>query len=249
MKRRIRRAMEEAALKTATVVPPDEVASPNRNHRADTRPPNSTPRPRPPRVPEFPYGTILLLGIMLPIFTLTIELFTQMCAEVFFDPLPTALHVFLVALVPISNIATLTLADQTTKHRRWLGYLNAAAIGVGIMYSVAFAPLMPMSFMALIIVGMGLLSLTPALSLIALLVARRHLRHVPGTGGDLPSVWKPLSITAAILLITPLHSFLTFQALDAAALGSPLGKQIGLWALRTAGSRDALLEACYRNNG
>ncbi len=244
--------MEEEAHRTATVVPPDELSSPNRNQSSSTPPISREKRTellmngKP--AGKFSVGMIMLLGIVLPIVTLTIELYTHMCAEAFFDPLPTWLHVFLVGLVPASNIAILALANGDPKHRRWLGHASAASVAVAALYTAVYAPMLPISVIAVAFMGWGLLPLTPVLSLIATLAARRYLRRSGENGGALPPAWKACTIATALVLITPVHTLLTIEALDAAAEASPVEKRIGLWVLRTAGSRSTMLEACYSAN-
>lgn len=60
---------------------------------------------------------IVLFGILLPAVTLAIELSSGMCAEVFFDPVATPLHVALVALVPVDNLAV--LLDTRKNYATW----------------------------------------------------------------------------------------------------------------------------------
>ena len=46
---------------------------------------------------------LFLFGIVLPTITLGVELIWGACTDLFFDPIPTAGHALLVAVVPISN--------------------------------------------------------------------------------------------------------------------------------------------------
>ena len=66
------------------------------------QPPAKPNKPKAPRVKapsvEAPVTLVFtgLFGIILPAATIAIELYTHMCAEVFFDPLPTFGHALLV---------------------------------------------------------------------------------------------------------------------------------------------------------
>src|SRR5688500_8506087 len=60
-----------------------------------------------PPEPRWRRWTIGLLGVFFPLIVVGIELSDEWCKEVLFDPLPSALHVFLVALVPAANAAAL----------------------------------------------------------------------------------------------------------------------------------------------
>ena len=109
-------------------------------------------------------GTVLiaLFGILLPAVTLAIELATGMCAEVFFDPIPTLGHVLLVAFVPLANLlALIGAARQLTRWRTSLLWANGIAMGIALVYTLVFLPITPLGVIAIIYMGMGLLPLAP----------------------------------------------------------------------------------------
>src|SRR5688572_15939650 len=59
---------------------------------------------------------LMAWGVVLPAITILVELGTRMCADTFFDPMPTPFHVLLALSVPAANLAA------------WL-VLNEAAAG------------------------------------------------------------------------------------------------------------------------
>ena len=65
------------------------------------------PKKPPGKPPNKPGIFLLLLGVILPVAALGVELTTHMCAKSFFDPLPTAAHVLLFALIPLSSARVL----------------------------------------------------------------------------------------------------------------------------------------------
>src|SRR5688572_31232036 len=81
---------------------------------------------------------VMLFGVVLPMAALALELATRACASGIFDPMPTPLHVALVASVPLGNLLVL-LATRTAspKHVRLLGVLNGVVMGVALCYSIA----------------------------------------------------------------------------------------------------------------
>ena len=54
--------------------------------------------------PQAPSDWILLLGVIYPAAVVGIELVWRMCAEAFFDPMPTYGHVVAILFVPVSNL-------------------------------------------------------------------------------------------------------------------------------------------------
>ena len=118
----------------------------------------------------------------MPIITLGVELVTQMCAEGIFDPLPTPIHIFLVAFVPAANyLVWRDLMKGKSDHLWRLSLSNGITIGITLYYSLIFAPIVPIGFIAIIFFGMGLLPLAPLMSLIAAIIARRELRKLYGS--------------------------------------------------------------------
>ncbi|MCP5521458.1 MAG: PEP-CTERM sorting domain-containing protein [Verrucomicrobiales bacterium] len=215
--------------------PPQEAGAPSGSTRKE---------PLPPR----PGYSLFLFGVALPLVTLILELTTGMCAAVFFDPLPTLGHVLLVALVPLANwLAWESLRKGRGNRVLWLAWLNALAVGVAAFYSVLYLPLMVPGLFAMIVYGWGLLPWSPMISLVAGLLLRRHLRRLAGTSGvpRLPAGWKGLLAAWGVILVLGLPDWATRVGLDLAASPEPATRQRGLGVLRSVGSEEAMLRACY----
>ena len=132
---------------------------------------------------------------MLPLITNLVELATHMCAEAFFDPLPTLGHVFAVFIVPLAAMASLrALWRRDGERLEATMFAQAFATAIAAVYALIFAPLTPLALMAVPYMGMGILPLAPALSVFAgvrALLALRRLRIAlgrpprppPGVGG------------------------------------------------------------------
>src|SRR5215471_11031598 len=54
--------------------------------------------------PDAPGYLSFLVGVVWPAAVILLELATRMCAEAFFDPMPTLWHALAVAFVPASNL-------------------------------------------------------------------------------------------------------------------------------------------------
>jgi hypothetical protein len=114
-------------------------------------------------------ASLLVFGVLLPIATLVIELATHICAGSFFDPLPTWLHVLLVAMVPVANtVAWKVLRDPRKAVPPWFWWINGIATGVGLFYTALFLPMSPLALIGILFFGFGLLPLAPLISLISI---------------------------------------------------------------------------------
>ncbi|HEX5738588.1 MAG TPA: hypothetical protein VFY22_08765, partial [Hydrogenophaga sp.] len=121
---------------------------------------------------------LFLMGIALPAFTLGYELTTHASAQVLFDPVPTAFHGVLIALVPLSNAWLLwaLTRDDPSAHPR-LAHLQAFALGLALFYALLYLPITPLAPFAVLFMGLGLLPLAPLLSLIVGWRGRRLLER------------------------------------------------------------------------
>lgn len=205
---------------------------------------------------------IALFGIVLPAVSITVELVNGMCAETFFDPIPTLAHVLLVWFVPLANLVGLIAWLRTaTKWRSLLLWSNGVVLGIAFVYSLIFLPLTPLAIFALLIFGLGLLPLTPLCSLFAAIALRVQLVRMaaaqpvaltPRAAVASPSSLRSLLGGAAvgILLLIALESriALTRFAAEMVVSGSPQRVALGVSLLRQFGSRDELLRMCYAEN-
>ena len=72
-----------------------------------------------------------LFGVILPAFTLIVEAASHMCAQSFFDPIPTWAHVAIIGLVPVVNSLVL-IAVWKNERTRFGKLLTANALVIGI---------------------------------------------------------------------------------------------------------------------
>ncbi|MBM3834001.1 MAG: hypothetical protein FJ403_12175 [Verrucomicrobia bacterium] len=87
-------------------------------------------------------GSLLLFGVILPVLTVSFELFTRLCSSLLFDPIPSPLHLVLAVLAPLANfLAWQSARSPGNKAPRWLWLANGAACGVTLFYTVLFGRL------------------------------------------------------------------------------------------------------------
>jgi NADPH-dependent ferric siderophore reductase len=165
-----------------------------------------------------------------------------MCANTFFDPIPTFVHVLLVAAVPLANLWIWNAVRQgDATHLSKLGLANGFALGVAGFYTLIFLPLLPLGAIAIIAFGLGFLVMAPLFSLLTAFACYRHLkmqrRKVPGVR------WG-FALALLILVALGIPMGITQLGLHLAAEES--SETNGIRLLRAVGNRDLMLEACYK---
>ena len=225
---------------------------------AEPRATQSRPGPtdrRKKRSRERPPGWLsFCAGVALPLVTLALELKEGMCASGFFNPLATPWHVLAVGLVPVANFVVWTALRRggpaRTEHVRTLRWINGMALGVASFYTVAFVPLMPVAALAVMFMGLGLLPMAPALSLLSGLSLRRKLSarsHFRGTAGA-GTGWATaggVAVGLALILVGEAPGLVTNLGLRMTASTDEATRSRGTGLLREWGSERELLRACY----
>lgn len=207
-------------------------------------PKSSAPKPEsPPRAGIW----LLIVAVLIPAASFVIELATGMCAGTVFDPMPTLVHVILVGLVPAANAwAWMAINRNRPDQRRLLGWVNGGTIGVGIFYTLLFLPLAIPGLIAVIFFGIGLLPLSPALSLLGAVLLRRQLRRLGGTADSgLPGFWRGMALAWVILIAVETPTLITRVAMQKAASAEADTQLTGIRWLRSLGREEQLLRACY----
>ena len=193
---------------------------------------------------------ILLAGVVLPVVSITIEVMSHWCAEVFFDPIPTWGHVALVSFVPLANLLVWWAMQKPTLLRPQLvGYANALSIAISAYYTVVFLSLTPLAIPMVLMFGMGLLALTPHLSLTTALLLRWELGKVVSRPKPVAFGTRALVVSFAailgILAVMEIPRTVTRIALKMAVSDSPETQAQGIRWLRSWGDRETLLRFCY----
>lgn len=194
-------------------------------------------------------GLEFCCGVMLPSLTFFVELTSRMCAGEFFDPMPTPWHYVLVALVPCANFAAFLWTPQTARGKRILRLLMGISLGVSIVYSLVFLPLMPIAVPAILFAGLGLLPLTPFLAALASLSLRLRLarEHGPAAQTRYSNLLVAFAMVFLLFLLPEIPEAVTRYGAHSATHGTREEKLAGVRFLRRFGSRDAMLRYCYRD--
>ena len=194
-------------------------------------------------------------GVIMPAISITVEATSHICADVFFDPIPTKWHLLLVIFVPLAQLQVwFALRRRTADRLALVGFLNAVVIGISIFYTIVYLPLTPITLLALLF-GLGLLPLAPFLSLLGALIMRHKLTRLAATAPQRSFAVKTsgllagLALTAAVLGLVELPATITRYGLHMAVSDSPQTRNDGIRFLRIYGSKDALLRSCYDRTG
>jgi hypothetical protein len=193
----------------------------------------------------------LVAGVILPAIAITVEATTKVCAQMFFDPVPSSGHLLLVLLAPLAQLQVWFALRRGDPRRLALaGVANAAVIGISLFYSIIYLPLIPIAALTLLVV-LGFLPLAPYFSLVAALIMRRQLRRVAG-GTPYKSFpiktkgfFAILVLTLAFIGLIELPAILTRVGLQMASSTTAQTRADGIRFLREYGNRDYMLRSCY----
>jgi len=198
---------------------------------------------------------LFMAGVIMPAISITVEASTRICAEVFFDPIPTTWHLILVIFVPLAQLQVwFALRRGTPDRLRLAGFINAIVIGISIFYSIVYLSILPLAFVT-VLIGLGFLPLAPYFSLVAALMMRYKLNRIAATSPPKPFAIKKrglvvgLGTSLALLGVIELPSTLTRIGLQKAVSDSPQTRAEGIRFLRQYGNKDALLRSCYNQSG
>jgi hypothetical protein len=197
-----------------------------------------------------PGWLFLVLAVIYPLAVIAIELYTKMCAEAFFDPMPTIYHKILVLLVPVSNfLLWLKLQSSDKLNLGKLLLLSAVSIGVAAFYAILFLPLIPFAITAIAFYGFGLLPLVPIVSLVMAIRLYFQLKNTHSDEvGERSYLLKGISTAFFILVLLDIPSSATYFGAGLATSNSRETREIGIQLIRSFGDEDLLLRLCYNGS-
>lgn len=207
-------------------------------------------------------GTVLLglFAVVLPLLVVAFEFFLRPCATVLFDPMPTNLHALLLLFVPLANAWGLVAAGRKTpspKALAWAGAANGAALGITVYYVLQFTLVMPFAFLAILFFGIGLVPLTPLLTLLAGIFIRLRLRRAAkaaaGSTGTqraskIPAWWKTVLPAFVLMLALALPEYFTMAYVVDVRSPDTQKRNHAVNVLRQWGNPKLLLKGSYSVN-
>ncbi len=205
------------------------------------------------------FGT-LIFGFIIPTAAIVFETQTHFCALNFFDPFPSLPHILFFSLIPFTSLMAWIAGrrkfnpdtDMST-HAGVLSLFSGMAMGIAVLYSLMFLPMAPLSILAILFLGFGLLGLSPMLSMPCIVKSGRvatSLAERENSYAD-PHQLKHVGhlIILVMVIALELPSTLTRINLAQAADADPKAQIAALNWLRSYGSEEVLLRACYERSG
>ncbi len=187
-----------------------------------------------------------IFGVLLPLGVLIFEMISSFCGSVFFDPVPTWWHAAMIALVP--GVNAWLLRGGNSVNERTKGAAAGFVLVTACFYGLLFLPLIHLSVIALIFVGMGMLSLTPIIAAIATWRIGRTSSLDSGDPGRYKTGWR-VGVVAAVLLLAALEgSALWTRANLTDSMAHDERSAAAISRLRVFHSERVLLKACYEGN-
>ena len=199
--------------------------------------------------PPLPSSALLAFGTILPVLTIAVEFAFRLCANAFFDPMPTRWHVLGVGLVPAANLVVwLALSRSPPRTRKHTAFAAGVAIGVAGFYTFVFLPLTPLAFLALL-VGVGIFALAPLAALIAAIRLRAHQLKADPVHRHGGAFWGGMLAGLALLVAVDIPAAATRLGIQWAMGPSTEQRSRGIALIRTIGDEDLLLRLCYDATG
>ncbi|MGD9681026.1 MAG: VIT domain-containing protein [Candidatus Obscuribacterales bacterium] len=200
---------------------------------------------------EKPGFTFLLLGVFLPAAALLTEYATHYLARHYFDPFPTLYHFLLFSLVPISNLlAWLSVRANVSALYSVTALASGMSLGVCILYTLM---LLPLAGQLVFLMPAGALGIAPLLAIPFCLHAGNIICGLASRQDSFFDAHQVKHLGHVIILLmvvaVELPSTLTrIHLSEAVSRNSSESVRAVDW-LRSWGSREVLLRACYERSG
>jgi hypothetical protein len=187
-----------------------------------------------------------VFGVVFPLGVLVFEMITSFCGSAFFDPVPTWWHALMIAMVP--GVNAWLLLGGNCRSERAKGAAAGFVLVIACFYGLLFLPLIHLSVIALIFIGMGMLSLTPIIAAFATWRIGRRVVNECADPASCKNGWR-MGAAAALLVLAALEgSALWTRANLTEALADDERAAAAISRMRAWHSERVLLKACYEGN-
>ena len=185
-------------------------------------------------------------GVVLPAVVLIFEMISSFCGSVFFDPAPTWWHAAWIAMVPTVNAWLLLGGSGGGENTK--GAAAGFVLVTALFYGLLFAPLIPLSVIALLAIGMGILSLTPVFTALTTWRIGRAARRESGNPAGFRAGWR-MGVLAGLMVLCVLEGPALWTRVNLSqALADGGESAAAISRLRAWHSERVLLKACYEGN-
>ena len=204
-----------------------------------------------PKPSAFRRGSMMFFAVILPLLIVLFEWVTNFCGATFFDPIPTPVHGLLLLAVPLLNAWLLRTVEQPSlEHPKRRAIAAGLSFGVSAFYGLLFLPLVPLSVMALMAFGMGLLSLSPIIAwLCSWLLSRKEKGKALlfGSANFGRWWWTSVLVVLGLLMIYEVPALWTRTQVSRALSNEEEQRVAAVESLRAWHSERTLLAQCYED--
>ncbi len=187
-----------------------------------------------------------ICGVILPLGVVIFEMLFSFCGGVFFDPVPTAWHAGILLLIPAVNAWLLRGGRGTGDLAR--GAAAGFTLMTALFFGLLFLTILHLSVVALIFMGLGILSLTPVMAAVATWRIGRGARRDTVKPALFRKGWR-IGAFAGVLLLAALEGgALWTRANLTLAMAGGDNSATAVSRLRAFHSERVMLKACYEGN-
>lgn len=189
---------------------------------------------------------VVLGGVFLPVAAILFELTTRVCASIV-DVVPTAFHLVMLCLVPVTNgLALWAYRRQNLKYAGAVVFMLGLSVGTSIIYSIKFIAVSPFMLLLIVVFGFGLLGLAPYFALASSIICAKKLNRLPDPGNrNRRLYYTGIAVPVLILGVYIISCFITFRGLEMAASENEDKSRKGIALLRSLGNENIVLKECY----
>ncbi|MCC6485902.1 MAG: hypothetical protein IT364_00245 [Candidatus Hydrogenedentes bacterium] len=211
-------------------------------------------------VAQGPYGSrartlIYLFALGLPIFALGFEILLGAMAELYIDPIPTMWHVaagvlLLLSIGTVDHFLKKARDGHAPKWAGWAFFLNSYAFALSLVYFLVYIPILPVSIIALIAYGLGLMGFAPMACMIASGYQMKMLfRFLPELGVERQYATRRAILGSALVALLVAGyagpEFVGTRVLQMTLSEDAATRDRGIWWIETLNLENELLKACY----
>jgi hypothetical protein len=206
-----------------------------------------------------PVFQLIVLGVILPVVAVCIEVIGHVCCSGSnFDPVPSWWHIAYIGLVPLSiTLIIIGLRKHDFLSYGKLKWLSGLTIGVGLIYSLTFIPIVPLLLLGLLIgiitclvpylLILDLAGWSPFFAVFSGIQASRTLDRIYPESKRSGGMALRMGILSAVVLIfvIDMPSSMTRMGMQMAVSADSQKSASGIRFLRSFGNRDVMLKMAY----
>ncbi|MBN2753489.1 MAG: hypothetical protein JXR81_01350 [Candidatus Goldbacteria bacterium] len=205
------------------------------------------------RIGMFSTTAIIILGVIFPVIAILVELLFRPCTVVFFDPIPTIWHIFVVCIIPLGNLFVLNTIKSCNKNNyKIASVIIGCAIGASLMFIITLFPVIIISGFSVIALfgiffyGLGIYPFFPVAAIVVSIILSVKLRSTFDYNNKEKSIaWTGIIAVAIFMILINLQYFVTDLGIRKALSTDSVASNKAVEMLRSFGNKKYILMNCY----